>query len=1357
MSVQFSSLESFQTFGDLLKFLRRRERLTQLELSIAVGYSEAQIGRLEQNQRKPDLTTVKALFIPALHLESEPELAACFLDLAQSARQDDMPAPGIAPYKGLLFFNQADADLFFGREALTAHLVERVMHLAIDASSRFLAVVGASGSGKSSLVRAGLAVALQRAGWNIHTFTPTADLLKMLAANYSSTDAKNGQNHLVLVDQFEETFTLCRDENERSEFIERLLFLARDPSAKTTVVIALRADFYSHCAQYPLLRAAVAAEQEYIGQMTTEELHRAIEEPARRGGWEFEPGLVDILLNDVGADGMGQPEPGALPLLSHALLATWERRRGRTFTLHGYHASGGVRGAIAETAESVFSDQLNHAQQNLARDIFLRLTELGEGTEDTRRRATLNELAHQSEEAIQLRTVLNTLAEARLITLNEDTAEVAHEALIREWQRLREWLSQDREGLLLHRHLTDAALEWKARRQDAAELYRGARLAQVREWASANEERLNALERLFIAASIELEQHEALEREAQRQRELEVAQKLAEAERQRAEEQGRAARRLRQRALFLSLAVVMAIGMALAAIAFGQQASRNASLAGQNLSAAQSAGTQAVAQQATAEAASLLSQAEKATAQAASTQAISEANLRATSEAGTVKQAAIAESRALSAEAINKMPVDMQLSLLLALQAVKTSNTREAQNALHQVFQASRLRAGVPGNWQPSDCFTVGYDGVAAVSPDGDRFAVFNGRGGLVKIWKMGDSQAEIGPSPLITMTNPIAPFPDFTYGDIIAYSPDGSLLAAVGINNIAKIWDARTGDLLHTLVGHADLVNGVFFSPDGQWLATTSYDRTVKIWDVKTGQPHATLTDFTDLTYAAVFSPDGNTLVTGSGDQTVIFWDVRGLAAGSQPRAFYTLSFVGKGTPGAISFSPDGKRLAIGVDTTGWVYAIDFSQASPARFLYNLIGHQGNINSIVFSPDGKRLATAAGNNTPGNNRTKIWDAETGQEQYTLAGDTNYAAFSPDGKRLLTSSCRVQIWDVSPSGNQELLNLPGFNMFYFSPDGKRWLSVDNERGIAQFWEPSPSGLMEKSSFTFSPGGPHSPDRAIPDPDLKRLVTVEDMPGEGWTARVWDTATGKETSHFSLAKVFPALTDGRIDDIVISPDGTKLVVSSSSSQAKAAMWNLATGDLLKVLEKYSQYWDIWSVDFSPDGTRLATGAGDGVAHIYDVTSGTLLKTVTGSDRGLSIRSVDFNQDGTRLVTGSVDGKVMVWDPVTGLTIGPTMIVPCVVVSVKFNPDGTRVAAGCENSTAHLLDTSTGQEMFALPGFYVGFSPGGRYLLTQTDNNMTYGFYLDVNDLIALAQQRLLRWWTLDECQKFLHMQTCPPAP
>src|SRR6185436_10777869 len=174
---------SFTNFGDLLKYLRRRARLTQLELSITGGYSEGQISRLEKNLRLPDLTALKALFIPALHLEGEPQLTARFLELAESARQEDSPAPGIVPYKGLLFFDESDSELFFGREALTARLVAHVMDLAMDASTRFLTVVGASGSGKSSLVRAGLTVALKRAGWDTHVFTPTANPLRILETN----------------------------------------------------------------------------------------------------------------------------------------------------------------------------------------------------------------------------------------------------------------------------------------------------------------------------------------------------------------------------------------------------------------------------------------------------------------------------------------------------------------------------------------------------------------------------------------------------------------------------------------------------------------------------------------------------------------------------------------------------------------------------------------------------------------------------------------------------------------------------------------------------------------------------------------------------------------------------------------------------------------------------------------------------------------------------------------------------------------------------------------------------------------------------------------------------------------------
>ena len=397
----------------------------------------------------------------------------------------EAPTPGEAPFKGLQFFDEEDSDLFFGRETLTAKLVRR-LHEA-----NFLSVIiGASGSGKSSVVRAGVVPAIKKgnallngtklpedsASWQVNIFTPTAHPLEALAIaltrdsesvtsaatlvddlskdprslhfflsrQIQTRDLSTPRHILLVIDQFEELFTLCRDNFEREAFIDNLLTALtptplplgeeRTGEGHLTLIITLRADFYAHLAQYPELRDAVAQQQEYIGPMTAEELRLAIEEPARRGHWEFEPGLVDLILRDVG------DEPGALPLLSHALLETWKRRAGHTLTLKGYADAGGVRGAIAHTAESVYQ-KLSLEEQTIARNVFVRLTELGEGTEDTRRRVTFEEIMSHAKDTDEIREVLNTLAEARLITLGEDTVEVAHEALIREWPQLCEWLN----------------------------------------------------------------------------------------------------------------------------------------------------------------------------------------------------------------------------------------------------------------------------------------------------------------------------------------------------------------------------------------------------------------------------------------------------------------------------------------------------------------------------------------------------------------------------------------------------------------------------------------------------------------------------------------------------------------------------------------------------------------------------------------------------------------------------------------------------------------------------------------------------------------------------------------------------
>ncbi len=606
-----TTLEKFTTFGDLLRFLRRRVAMTQMDLALEVGYSDAQISRLEQNLRLPDIPTIQARFVDALGLQDEPQAFARLLELAATVRREDAPAAGLCPYKGMQFFDEADADSFVGREALSALLTRRVIDLLSDKESphgRFLAVVGASGSGKSSLVRAGLVPMLRwektSADWEIHVLTPTAHPLENLAGVLTSeshsvtatavlldeleADARSlhlfarrkmgtGSNAriLLVIDQFEELFTLCRSEHDRERFVGNLLSASAEPDGPVIVVIALRADFYAHCAAYERLREALASRQQYIGAMNSDEMRRMIEESAQRSRWELEPGLVDLLLRDVGG------EPGALHLLSHALLETWRRRRGRMMTLSGYASSQGVRGAIAETAETVFTDQFTREQQVIARRIFLRLTELGDESNavDTRRRATYEELILKSEEAEDTLAVLNALADARLITASETSVEVAHEALIREWPTLRGWLDENRDELRVHRQLTEASQMWHVSGQQTDLLYRGLRLDQAQAWAAAHPFEMNSLERAFLEESQLWVDRDSAEREAQRLRELDSAKKLAETEH-------RTTKQLRRSARFLAGGLMLTL---LAAIMAGYFANRNSALAIQNAAIAETA------------------------------------------------------------------------------------------------------------------------------------------------------------------------------------------------------------------------------------------------------------------------------------------------------------------------------------------------------------------------------------------------------------------------------------------------------------------------------------------------------------------------------------------------------------------------------------------------------------------------------------------------------------------------------------------------------------------------------------------------------------------------------------------------
>lgn len=1222
------ALDRFSTFGDLLKYLRRRAGLTQRELSIAVNYSDAQISRLEQNERLPDLATLAARFLPVLDLEDQPLAAERLLELAASMRREDAPAVGLPPYKGLQYFDEKDAELFFGREALTAHLVQRLAG-QLQSDQRFLAVIGASGSGKSSLVRAGLISALRwqppSAGWPVLLFTPTAHPLSALAgslshesltplppqqivddlscspralADYLTMATQTAAHAILVVDQFEELFTLCRSHPDQSAFVDNLLNAALLPAGVTILVIVMRADFYAHCAHFDRLRQAIASHQEYIGPMTAEELRCAIEKPARLGHWELEPGLIDLLLHDIGVDAGHTPEPGALPLLSHALLATWQRRRGRSLTLSGYTASGGVRGAIAETAEAVFYDRLEPEQREIARQIFLRLTELGgdAATADTRRRVAFTELASKPEKRAIVDEVLLALADARLITTDQDCAEVAHEALIREWPTLRNWLEEDREGLRLHRRLTEAAQEWDSQARDPSILYRGARLVQALEWAAAHTDQVNMLENDFLAASQALSEHETRQHEAQRQRELESAQLLAETERARAAEHSHASQRLRQRAIFLTIALLLVGVLAVVALLSGQRAQQ--------------------------------------------------ANR-------------LASSRELAAAAINNLSVDPERSVLLALHALDQSDTLEARNALHQALPELHILRVIPAHRQSPG---------VAYSPDGARIASI-GVDGEAKIWNAatgqqlltlpgkpdfgwgiaysadGKSIATVWSSQLVVWDAVIGQALLTVPGDLsggtvnrVSFSPDSTRVAIANLNGSPRIWNITSAQELLVLKGHIAICDAIAFSPDGKYIATGDETGVIKIWESASGSE---LLSFGQggVIHDLAYSPDGSRLVTANEDGTLAIWNA---ASGAPLLTLPRLS----GMYG-VTFLPDNRRLV----TTHQDGTAKVWDATSGQLLLTLAGHVSTVVDVASSPDGAQVATAGYDGT-----LRIWDVAPGRELLALPAHADQAwdvAYSPDGAQLATVGLDgfARLWHPSTGELlRELAPQAPLASLAYSPDG-RLLAAGSANGEIFAWD-APTGQLRlnlKGHQAIVAGLAFSPDG-------KTLVSGS------WdsTQKVWDIRTGQEITTFR------GHTMGFGAGISFNLDGRSAF--SGGADGFARQWDAATG--IQLAEFPVEGREIYGLALSPDGRFLALGLHDGEIDLWDTAAHTLIQRLTGH-AGLVFR-LAFSPNGSLLASSAFDRQAKVWDVVNGQELFTLYGNASNVFGVAFSPDGRTLA-------------------------------------------------------------------------------------
>lgn len=1162
------------------------------------------------------------------------------------------------PYKGLRAFQQADAADFFGRAAMINRVLDRLQEPVVQ--SNFLAVIGPSGSGKSSLVKAGVLPAL-RAGripgsenWFYAEMVPGEVPLEEMAAAllsvstsplpgivdtlrdhvdglaqgvYEALPARDSKL-LLMIDQFEELFTQVEQESDRQQFLDLILNAVNAEDSPIMIIATLRADFYDRPLLYQGFGELIRARTELVLPLNDEELAETISGPAFRVGAVLEEGLVETIIDDV------REQPGALPLLQYALTELFERREGALLTIGAYQDIGGTLGALAKRAEEVYR-RFKKSGQNMARQMFLRLVTLGEGQEDTRRRILQTELLTLGDREV-VEDVIDRFGRYRLLTFDRDdatrspTVEVAHEALIRRWERLREWLTESRTDIRLERELLNAANEWEMAKKDKSYLMQGNRLLAFEDWAESTNLRLNELELEFLAASLaardEREHQERLRQE--REREL---------ERQKA-------RNMRIAAAIFGVAAALAVILSLFAFDQRNQAEEQRSIADEQREIA----------------------------------------VEAMHVAETERDRAD-EQREIAVEAMHVAEVNERKNLSLALAA-------NARAALSEYNPALALPVAIEARqvFEPPEAEVLRTLGRATFSP-GPRFRFTDSPQSILGVAFNSDGSvgAYAGSEGVVYLVNTKtgAGLGAITTGspvNAIAFSPDDMMIAAAMSDMTVGLWQIAGGAELSRLSGHEDIVTDVEFSADGATLASSSADSTVRLWDAASGEALHVLREHVDYVFKLSFNSDGARLASSSAaigisesertaeHNTIQIWDV---ASGEN---ILTIPPDGVGFVRDVEFSPDGATIA----ATTWSGALGGTariyDVATGEELQRLYAHRDTIANLEFSPDGALLATASRDQS-----VKIWDIGKGVllTSYVDLGD------------------RIQDIEFSPDGETMLIGLGEAGNF---PDG----SDSPADSSAYLWD-----LRNRTQAQVYSGHGNwvwaadiSADGSLVASGSGPLFGPESVAVLDASARIWDAETGAEL----LALEGHTNT---VDSVRFLPDGQQLL--SASWDGTIRRWDLNTG--AEIQRYLVEDASVFMIDLLPNGAEFVSGSSDGLIRLWDIDSGDVIREYSG--HADPVNGVQVSADGNLLVSasggwGRNDLTVRLWDIESGELLQTFEGHGHIVNYARLAPNNEFIVSTSWDKTVRMWDVASGEEIRQ----FVGHA-GNTFGIAITDDSAT----------------------------------------